>query len=372
VNVDHDQTLAFRRAAHHLHEPTDALTAVAACGLQDTPPQQGATLALHARSPGAARPPGPADGDPGSVGGGVDLVIVNAMRRAPFLVPRSDLPVFTTALVPADEAGLKSFVGSKPAGEVAAAGLGVREALDLVSAAARDALADGPLELVPFHQALRERLPETVLPWCRGCQSHHVRSGFWRGLGAVGVTEMPSKSTWALADAPSADPDEARREAARRFLRTHGPATHTELAAWAGCGPAHAKLLLGMIETELDEVRRAGRPTWALTEDIAALESPPPTRGVRLLGGFDPYVAQPDRDALVPDDALRRRLFPAIGRPNVVLVDGLIAGLWRARKRGRSLEVELDWLGPEVDVADELRAVAALRGCDDARVVATE
>lgn len=358
MNVGADQALAFRLAGQHLVEPVDVRRAVAACGVQDTPSEWGA-VAVYAR---AGASPDTWDEE--------DLVLVNAMRRAPFVVPRADLPIFTTALVPETAAGLKAFVGAKPAAEVAEAGLSVREALDLVMKAGREALADGPLELVPFHQALRERLPESVLPWCRGCESHHVRSGFWRGLGAVGVTEMPAKSTWALADSPVMDPTEARREAARRFLRTHGPATHTELGAWAGCGPSHAKHLLELVDGELAEVRRGTRRSWVLAEDLPALESPPRAQGIRLLGGFDPYVAQPDREALVPDAALRKRMFPAIGRPNVILADGQLAGLWRARKQGRRLDVELEWLdaGSEADLGGELDAIAKLRGCESARV----
>jgi hypothetical protein len=183
VNVDADQALAFRRAGQHLDAPTDALTAVAACGLQDTPPQQGAALALHARTAGQARS---ADG---SSGGGLTvegMVLVNAMRRAPFLVPRADMPVFTTALVPDDDAGLKTFVGSRPAAELAAAGLPVRAALDLVASAARDALAGGPLGLVAFHQALRERLPESVLPWCRAAGPITFAAACGAGSGRSG------------------------------------------------------------------------------------------------------------------------------------------------------------------------------------------
>jgi hypothetical protein len=89
---------------------------------------------------------------------------------------------------------------------------------------------------------------------------------------------------------------------------------------------------------------------------------------VRLLGGHDPYVAQPDRAALVPDAAARKRLFPPVGRPGVVLADGVVAGLWRGRKQGDVLDVEVEWLGDPVDVAEEAGAIAALRDCGAARV----
>lgn len=347
MQVDREQALAFRRAGQHLHERTDdPLQAIAACGLQDSPPGWW-PVALHARCTTT-------DVDPDAV------VQVNAMRHAPFVVPRADLDVFTRALVPEDPAGLKRFVGSLPAKEVAAHGLTPREALDLVQDAARDALADGPLELGPFHQALRERLPDSVLPYCRGCDSHHVRSGFWRGLGPLGVTVMPAKSTWALAPAPQRALDDARAEVVRRFLRTHGPATHTQLGEWAGCGPAHAKALLALIDDELEDLGKH----WLLAEDLPRYGDPPPSRGVRLLPGFDPYVAQPDREALVPDKALRTALFPAIGRPNLVLHDGELVGSWKARKKGKRLEVEVTWFADAVDLEDELRPVAQLRGAE--------
>lgn len=353
--VDRDQALAFRLAGHHLDRRTDALTALAACGIQESPPGW-AAVALHARST-----------EPLPEGG--DVVLVNAMRHAPHLVPRADMAVFTVAIVPPDE-GLKSFLGGVVAKEIAGTGFTLRGAIDLVADAARDALADGPLERDAFHQELRERLPGELLAWCRGCESHHVRSGLWRGLGPLGVTEMPAKATWALARRPDLPIEEARRALARRFLRCFGPASHTQLATWAGTAPAHARALIGGLGDELEEVRVDGAKRWILAADRARLEDPPAARGVRLLGGFDPYVAQPDRESLVPDGSLRRRMFPAVGRPGVVLHDGAICGLWKARKKGRALEIEPDWtVASPPDIDEEARAVAMLRGCETARIL---
>ena len=354
MQVTREQALAFRLSGHHLHERTDPLTAIAATGLQESPPGW-ATVALHARAHGEPDP--------------ADVVTVNAMRHAPFTVPATDLDVFTRALVPEDDAGLKKFVGSLPAREVAEHGLTPREGLRLTEDATRDALKDGPLGLNELHQALRERLDGTgMLAYCRGCDSHHVRSGFWRGMGPLGVTVMPAKSTWALAPEPAMPLEDARKELARRFLRAYGPATHSQLADWAGCGPKHAKLLLAAIDDEVEDVRYAGRTAFVLAEDLARLGDPPAADGVRLLGGFDPYVAQPDRDALVggrDGNVLRKKMFPAVGRPNVVLVEGELAGLWTARKKGAALDVTVEWRTKKrVDLGPELEAVARLRGAD--------
>jgi len=164
LSAAREQALAFRVAGQHLHERTDPPTAVAACGLQEYPPGWSA-VALHARCTGELDP--------------ADVVTVNAMRGSPYVVPPRDVAVFTTALVPDDD-GLRALVGALTAKELAAESTSPREALDRVAAAARDGLAEGPLERDAFHQALRERLPDALLPWCRGCQS----TTFARACGA--------------------------------------------------------------------------------------------------------------------------------------------------------------------------------------------
>lgn len=357
LEIDQAQALAFRVAGNNLHRRTDPLTAIAACGLQQYPPGW-AAVALHARAKG--------EPDPASV------VTVNAMRGSPYVVPRADVAIFTTALVPEDERGLRALVGTLAAKELEAEGATVGDSLALVAAAAREGLAAGPLERDDFHHALRERLPDWLLPWCRGCQSHHVRPGVWRALGALGVTSMPAKATYELAPRPPASPTpaEARAELVRRFLRCFGPANHSQLAAWAQTSPAHAKSAFASVRDELETVKLAGQSRLILAEDVPRLEQPPAAAGTRLLGGHDPYVAQPDRAILAPDPALRKRMFPPVGRPGVVLDRGRLAGLWRARKRGELLDVEVEWLAGPADIAAEAQAVATLRGCERARVAA--
>ncbi len=355
LEVGADQALAFRVAGHHLDRRVGAAEAVAAIGLQEYPPGWGAACALHARS----LEPLPSS-----------TVTVNAFRGAPYVVLRAEARIFTAALVPEDEAGLKSLVGSATAKEVIEEGYGVGEALGLVAAAARSGLEGGPLDRDAFHQAMRERLPAGLLPWCRGCQSHHVRPGFWRALGPLEVTVMPGKATWALAEPPSMSVAEARAELVRRFLRVFGPATHTQLASWAQTAPSHAKQLFEGVREELAAASVEGRRGFVLSADVDRLTSPPPASGVRLLGGHDPYVAQPDRATLVgANGALRKKLFPSVGRPGVVLADGRLAGLWRGRKQGDVLELSVEWLGDPVDVSDEASAIASLRDCSEARLV---
>jgi len=351
VEVAADQALAFRVAGHHLDRRVGASEAVAAIGLQQYPPEWGALAALRARSLDALPD---------------DVVQLNSFRGAPYVVPRRDARVFTAALVPDDPGELKALVGAVNSKEARDEGFEVPEALELVAGAAREGLADGPLGRDDFHQALRERVPQGLLPWCANCKSHHVRPGFWRTLGLIEVTYMPEKATFALAKPPRMALAKARAELVRRFLRVFGPATPQQLATWAQTAPTHSKALFAEVSGELAETGRG----FVLADDVKRLESPPAAKGVRLLGGHDPWVTMPDREALVRGDtALRKRMFPAIARPGVVLVDGRIAGLWKGRKQRRVLEVSVEWLGPEADVAEEAAALARIRGCDEARVL---
>jgi hypothetical protein len=110
-----------------------------------------------------------------------------------------------------------------------------------------------------------------------------------------------------------------------------------------------------------DELMQVGK-AFLLAADLATLEQPPAPRGVRLLGPGDPLLNARDRDVLAPDAAVRKRIWRPVGSPGVVLHDGRLAGLWRARKQSRRLSFETEWLGEPVDIRAEAERLAALRG----------
>jgi hypothetical protein len=359
--MDRARALAFRLAGHHLHErlpPGSAERAAAACGLQDLPPGW-VGVALAARVQDAR----PEDLDA--------LVLVPSRRGAVIACPESDLAVFTTALAPPDEAAARAIIGSavQPLDEV---GVGALEALDRVSAAIVDALAAGPLERDPFHQALRERLPGELLWWCRNCQSHHVHPLLWRATGVKGVLAVAGRSgRTTLFSAPPPIPpfDDPEAELARRFLRCYGPARPKHLAEWAGISGDHARLLLDRVAGELREVDGG----LLLEADAGRLDDPPAASGVRLLPGYDPYLDQRDRETLFPDREIRSRMRKAIGNPGALLVDGELAGLWRPEKRRRRLVVAVEPFRPlaravRAAIEAEAALIAPHRGSDSADV----
>jgi len=365
MEVGREQALAYRVAAHNLHRRLPAGSAEEAAsvaGLQDLPPGS-ASAALAARVDGAQ--PGDLDA----------LVIVYSFRGAAIAVPRRDLAVFTTALLPPDEAAARTLIGSATE-SLDAAGIGAQDALERVSAAVADALSAEPLARDAFHQALRERLPADLLWWCRGCGSHHVHPLLWRATGVTGVLSVAGREgRTTVFGAPPAAPKVAdpAAELTRRFLHAYGPAGHSELAAWAGVAPDHARALLARVEDETEEVTFDGRPRRILAADAERLADPPAASGVRLLPGYDPYLDQRDRDTLLPDRELRARVRRPIGNPGVVLVDGDLAGLWRPAKKGRRLVLTVEPVTPAARrAADAIDAEAALlaphRGCEVAEV----
>ena len=140
---------------------------------------------------------------------------------------------------------------------------------------------------------------------------------------------------------------------------------------WAGVAKPHAERLWKRVEGDLVEGGVGKRTAWMLRRDSGALDSPPPAHGVRLIPPGDPYLQKPNRALLAPDAALRKRLFRPVASPGAVLRDGRLSGLWRAKAKGKKLELRVEKLGriARSDVEDEAQRVAAARGASEALVV---
>ncbi|MDN5916266.1 MAG: winged helix DNA-binding domain-containing protein [Pseudonocardia sp.] len=385
TEVGTEQVTAFRVAAHHLHERMRGGSVPAAagtCGLQDSPPGS-ALLALNARVD---------DVRPDALHDAVEdrsLFHTWAMRGAPSFVPTADLAVFTTGVLPTGEKARRRFVlGIEQALEWLE--MSLEEATARTRSVVRDVLAGRRLAIdelgAELAQVIAGDLPDATRrtwesegPYAKGqplgegvvhfclriltlellvCFAH--RDG--RKLPFV-LTEE-----WLADGPPQVDPEAARAEIARRYLRCYGPSTRTDLAGWLGIAPGDAQPWWSAIEDELTEVRVDGRRRWLLTDDLDALISPPRASGVRMLPPRDPLLQLRDRDTLVADPALQRRIWKTVGEPGAVLVDGRPAATWRPRKRGRTLSLTVEPFGQLTSavrrgIEDESEAVAVLRGC---------
>jgi hypothetical protein len=160
------------------------------------------------------------------------------------------------------------------------------------------------------------------------------------------------------------DRDAALSELAVRYLRSHGPATVADLAAWSGIKAADAKRAWHAIEDRLKEVEASGSSLWMLKSQRREA----PASLVRLLPAFDEYLlGWKDRGFVVPPQHWRKVNAGGGWLHPVILSDGRAVGTWTAQGRGGTLVVEphpFTRLQPKVEpgVLQEAAGIARFLG----------
>ncbi len=142
------------------------------------------------------------------------------------------------------------------------------------------------------------------------------------------------------------DPDEAIAEVVRRYLATYGPATAQDFASWLGIERAAAAALFA--SQDLVEVDVEGARRWVLAEDAEAAWEPA-HGSLRLLGQYECYLLGSYPRARVVLTAARARI-ATYGRGrlegavalSVLLVDGVVSGIWRRQRRGKRIDVRVE------------------------------
>jgi hypothetical protein len=219
-----------------------------------------------------------------------------------------------------------------------------------------------------LHEELRGRVAAGLMPWCRGCKSHHVAPMLWRYATVKAGVRLDSQRRYRMGK-PGRKPPAS--DAVRRFLGFYGPARPGDFAEWAGLAKPHAHRLWDEAVGDLAEVRVGKSTGWLMSEDTGALDSPPSAEGVRLIPPGDPYLQKPNRALLAPDPDLRKRLFRPVASAGAVLRHGRLAGLWRVKAKGRKAEITVEKLGrlARADLEEEARRLAELRGAAEAALV---
>lgn len=353
-----DQVRAFRLARSGLARRVSSPAEAARCPASDFA-RDAALLALAARTESVSR-----EGYDGAVDAG-ELVVAHVIRGAIHVLTPADFALYGRALIAADHDELGAQLGRQVQRLAAEEGFAPGDALEEVATATRDALANGrSLDKNELHEELRARVSQDLMPWCRGCKSHHVAPMLWRYATVRAGARLDSARRYLLGR-PGRTP--SAREAVRRFLGFYGPSTPADCAEWAGLARPHAQRLWDEVAAELVEVPVRNRRAWLLEADRAAFESPPEAAGIRLLPPGDPYLQKPNRPLLAPEEELRKRLFRPVASPGVVLKDGRVAGVWRAKAKGRRLELTVEKLArlARRHLEEEAERVAALRGAPE-------
>jgi hypothetical protein len=354
--VDAERVLRFRLARSGLAgRDARTLADAAVCPASDFS-RDAALFALAARHEGVTRERYEEATDGG------DLVVAHIVRGAIHALAPGDLALYGRALISHDDDDLLVQLGRQMQRLAAEKGFRATDALDEVAEATTAALRGGrALSKNELHEELRGRVGADLMPWCKGCKSHHVAPMLWRYGGVKAGTRLDAKRRYVLGK-PGRAP--AAAEAVRRYLRFYGPGDAGDFADWAGVARPHADRLWHQVEGELAEVSVGERQAWALSEDLQDLESPPEADGVRFIPPGDPYLQKPNRPLLAPGAELRKRLFRPVASPGVVLRNGRLAGLWRAKAKGKQTEITVEKLArvARKDLEEEASRVADLRG----------
>ncbi|ELS56190.1 winged helix DNA-binding domain-containing protein [Streptomyces viridochromogenes] len=144
-------------------------------------------------------------------------------------------------------------------------------------------------------------------------------------------------------------------ELVRRYLRAYGPATPQHFAKWLAAPTGWAAALFTELAEagEVEEAAFEGAAAWVAAGDTGFPDGP--VRGVRLLPYFDAYaIAAQPRESLFPGEAYRRALAGGqAGNCPVLLVDGVVAGVWHQRRRGRRTTVTVEPVGRRLTARQE-------------------
>jgi Winged helix DNA-binding domain len=272
------------------------------------------------------------------------LVKTFGPRGTIHLLPTADLPMWTGAL-----SALPSSVPRHPEGVRFTSGQA-----DEVIAAIGDALADTELTVDELTEAIAGRAG----PWAveRTMEAFQDRWPRWRQLTSTAAhrgmlcfgPDRARKVTYTnphrwLPGFRPAEGGAALRTLVTRYLYAYGPATSAHFARWLGIPPRYAAGLFGQLASELERVDLDGGPGWTVAGDTGT--PPQPHRGIRLLPYFDAYVvAGQPRERLYPGAAAARALTPAgqAGNYPVLLVDGMVGGVWHQRRSGRKLAITVE------------------------------
>ncbi|SDC92881.1 Winged helix DNA-binding domain-containing protein [Sanguibacter gelidistatuariae] len=277
------------------------------------------------------------------------LALAWTLRGAPHTYRRADLAAVACGVSPFSEpdAARRIYGAAKP---LRAAGIDVLDALRTVASHLHEIVTE-PMPKGEVSSRLTPLLPAPYLRWCAPCHATHTFEMPFRlaalqaGLDLVPGTSPPTLRPipgWHLDPFPLAPPEQegdqppaGPRDVLASFRRFYPYA-----------GPKHAAAYLDAPVAEV--TRRWPQVTAEPTDQAGAsgAHEHGESGALRLLGPYDPFLQLKDRELLISDAALRKRVWPTLGRPGVVVADGTAIALWRPRATGRSLSVRLEELEP--------------------------
>ena len=263
-------------------------------------------------------------------------------RGTVHLVPTRDLAMWTGALasVPRTRSPFASDVRLTPEREAE------------VVAAVADAVQEDELTIEELDAAVVERtgswagdlvMPAFQVLWPRWRQAISVAGAqgalvFGAGRGRKVTYTSPRRADPGFAPA---GPAEAVPEFLHRYLAAYGPATPSQLARWMAAPQGWASEVFAAAGSAVEPVVVDGAEAWVNAGDTDGDEL---GESVLLLPYFDALaVGFVPRETLFPGRAAERALARGqAGNFPVLLVDGVVQGVWHQRRTGRKVHLTVE------------------------------
>jgi uncharacterized protein YukE len=273
------------------------------------------------------------------------LIKTHGPRGTVHLLATGDLPIWTAALsaIPS-QSPFPDDVRLTPA-----------QAEEIVDAIG-DALENAELTLDELDRAVVELVGSwagaRVMPafqdlWPRWRQA--VGMAAHRGVLCFGPNKgrrvsYTNPRRWLPGFKPAPE-DEAIGTVISRYLYAYGPATPQQFAQWIGAPPGWGSDQFERHTRKLTKINLDGTSAWVAGGDTDVPAEADVKGSVLLLPYFDAYVVgSHPRDRLFPGKAAPRALAPSgqAGNYPVLLIDGIVAGVWHKRRSGGRIEVTVE------------------------------
>ncbi|WP_253751097.1 winged helix DNA-binding domain-containing protein [Hamadaea flava] len=261
-------------------------------------------------------------------------------------------PRGTIHLLPAEDLALWcGALGAIPSGNPSPPGIRVTpEQTEELVTALGTILSDGEFTVDEVTDALGVRVGswavDPVVPafqtfWPRWRQITHLAAH--RGVLCFGPNKgrnvtytNPARWLPGFTPAPAA---ESTSWLLHSYLYAYGPSASPHFARWLAAPPRWAASVFA--DADLDEVTVEGTAAWVNRGDT---EFPSAADGVHLLPHFDAYaVGGQPRELLFPGEAAKRALAGSqAGNHPVLLVDGVVAGVWHQKKSAKNVAITVD------------------------------
>jgi winged helix DNA-binding protein len=271
------------------------------------------------------------------------LVKTSLMRQTLHLIPTDEFPLYIAALRPSRFAQAMRIMER--------CGI-TRDESEALIPLIMETLSAGPLSRPAIAAAIRPKASKQVRFWMENSWSL-VRLPVAEGLICYGRGEgneivFIRTDHWLpklkLKLMPTT---EAQCALLRKYLRAYGPATLTDFSHWAGIPLRELKPLPALLESELAEAPGGKKNRLLLREDVAALtgrRSANPS--IRLLPNFDSYLlAHREKDHLLSAQHYKRVYRNQGWISPVVLINGVITGVWSHKVHGKRLLVNIEPFG---------------------------